>query len=295
MIEVILLLQQLQFVPEVFLIEEGCDLTGAVRTAYAGGVRMFVVCGGDGTISNVARAIDEFSGDSATLGIIPTGTQNNIALSLNIPSDLSAAAAILRKGRRAQIDLGVATCYDAAGGEIATPFVEACSVGLASALFPAADDIQHGDLGRVGDFLATLVSEPPAEVHMVLGDSQEVHDQGHVVLVNNTPYIGRHYAVGPDVSCSDGLLDVIFFAQVSKIELLGYIFRGTGSGVTEEPNVQSYRVRSVEIVTEPEMEVTVDGYPLGKGRVRVTVRPSALDVMVGEPAQDFRLEAGSDG
>ena len=67
------------------------------------------------------------------------------------------------------------------------------SVGLASTLFPSADDIQHGNLARVGDFLATLVGSPPAEMHLVLDDKQEVQTLGHVVLVSNMPYIGLHY------------------------------------------------------------------------------------------------------
>ena len=129
---------------------------------------MFVVCGGDGTISAVARTL---AGTRATLGIIPIGTQNNTALSLGIPADIPAAIAILRTGRRIKVDVGMATC-----GKINTPFLEVCSVGLVSTLFPSADDIQHGNLARVGDFLTTLVGSPPAEIHLLLdrqaGDPQ---------------------------------------------------------------------------------------------------------------------------
>jgi diacylglycerol kinase family enzyme len=58
-----------------------------VQNALEDGIRMFVVCGGDGTI-------DVMAGTNATLGIIPTGTQNNVALSLGIPADIPAAVAI---------------------------------------------------------------------------------------------------------------------------------------------------------------------------------------------------------
>jgi diacylglycerol kinase (ATP) len=154
-----------KLVPEAFLVEPGCDLPGAVQDALAQGIRMFVVCGGDGTVSAVARALASTPSARATLGIIPTGTQNNTALSLGIPADIPAGIAILRTGRRIKVDVGMAAC-----GKDNTPFLEVCTVGLVSDLFPSADDVQHGNLARVGDLLATLVSSPPAEIHLVLDD-----------------------------------------------------------------------------------------------------------------------------
>ena len=184
-------MQAWKLVPEAFLVEAGCDLPGVVQDALAQGIRMFVVCGGDGTISAVAGILAGTL-QCATLGIIPIGTQNNTALSLGIPTDIPAAIAILRTGRRIKVDVGMAT-YQASspeGGEITTPFLEVCSVGLISTLFPSVDDVQHGNLARVGDFLTTLVGSAPAEIHLVLDDKQEVRSLGHVVLVSNMPFIG---------------------------------------------------------------------------------------------------------
>ena len=100
-------MQAWKLVPEAFLVEAGCDLPGAIQDALAQGIRMFVVCGGDGTILAVAEAL---IGTRATLGIIPTGTQNNVALSLGIPADIPAAIALLRTGRRIKVDVGLAGC-----------------------------------------------------------------------------------------------------------------------------------------------------------------------------------------
>ena len=167
LLDVIHEMQAWNLVPEPFLVEPGCDLPGVIRDALAQGIRMFVVCGGDGTISAVARSL---ASTHATLGVIPIGTQNNTALSLGIPSDVPAAIAILRTGKRIKVDVGVAIC-----GKIHTHFLEVCSVGLVSTLFPTADDIQHGNLAQIGNFLATLAGSPPAEIHMVLDNKQEIH------------------------------------------------------------------------------------------------------------------------
>ena len=278
-----------KLVPEAFLVEAGCDLPGAVRDALAQGIRMFVVCGGDGTISAVSRTLAGAPSARATLGIIPIGTQNNTALSLGIPAEIPAAIAILRTGRRIKVDVGMATC-----GKVTTPFLEVCSVGLVSTLFPSADDVQHGNLARVGDFLTKLVGSPPAEIHLVLDDKQEVNALGHVVLASNMPYIGVHYKVGPTASFNDGLLDVLFFADLSKLDLLAYVFQGVGTGKSEDPRIQHYHVRRLEIDTQPAMPIMADGDALGEGRVRIEVRRRVLAVMVGKSAPEAAPEAASD-
>jgi diacylglycerol kinase (ATP) len=272
-VDVIHEMQAWKLVPEAYLVEPDGDLPGVVQAALAEGFRMFVVCGGDGTISAVARSL---AGTDATLGIIPIGTQNNTALSLNIPDDVPAAIAILRTGQRIKVDMGMATC-----GKVSTPFLEACSVGLASSLFPSVDDIQHGNLAKIGDFLATLTSTPPSKIHLVLDNKKEINDVGHVLLVSNMPYIGFHYQLGSLDSFKDGLLDVLFFADLNKLELLGYILQGVGEGRPEDPRIQHFHVRKVIIDTDPSMPILTDGNTLGEGPVRIEVRRRVLTVMAG--------------
>lgn len=274
LINVIKELQALDFVTDVYLIEPDCDLNIIVQDAIFQGINLFVVCGGDGTVSAVTKAM---IGTDATLAIIPTGTQNNVALSLNIPTDIPAAIAILRTGQRVKVDMGIATCENKS-----IPFIEICSVGLFSTLLPSGDEIQHGNITRIGDFLTTLTSSPPSEIHLLLEDKQEIQKLGHVVLVSNMPYVGQHYLVGADDAFNDGLLDVIFFADLSKIDLVGYVIKGPGTSTQEDPRIQHYRVRKVVIKTHPDMPIMADGIAIGNGMVEIEVRRHALAVMVGQ-------------
>ena len=285
LMDVIRAMQAYKLVPEAYLVEPDSDLPAVVKNALEDGIRMFVVCGGDGTIDVMAAAL---AGTNATLGIIPTGTQNNVALSLGIPSDILAAIATLRTGHRIKVDMGLVAC-----GEIKRPFLEVCSVGLLSALFPAADDIQHGNLIRVGDFLATLVASPPAEIHLILDGKQEINTMGHVVLVSNMPYIGPHFQVGTPASINDGLLDVLLFADLSKMDLLSYAVQvARAGGGPEDERIQHYHVRRVDVATNPAMPVMADGLALGEGPLRIRVQRLALAVMVGEPAPEVLPSQG---
>jgi diacylglycerol kinase family enzyme len=165
-------------------------------------------------------------------------------------------------------------------------------VGLVSTLFPSVDDIQHGNLAQIGNFLATLASSPPAEIHLLLDDKQEIHDRGYVVLVSNMPYIGLHYQLGTVASFKDGLLDVLFFADLNKLQLLGYVLQGVGEGHPEDSRIQHYHVRRVDIDTHPAMPVMADGSALGEGLVRIEVRRRVLAVMAGPAAPEVLPESG---
>ncbi len=113
-----------------------------------------------------------------------------------------------------------------------------------------------------------------------------------MVLVSNMPYIGLHYKVGSAASFNDGLLDVLFFADLSKLDLLGYVFQGVGTGKSEDPRIQHYHVRRVDIDTQPAMPIMADGNALGEGRVRIEVRRRVLAVMVGKSAPEALPDPG---
>jgi diacylglycerol kinase (ATP) len=278
LVDVIDELQTWNILAEVYLVKADSDLARVVQDALQRGLRMFVVCGGDGTIDSVAA---ELADSQATLGIIPTGTQNNVALSLGIPEDIHKAAALLRTGQRIRVDLGFVTC-----GGIQRHFLEICSVGLLSNLYPPADDIQHGKFARIGDLLAALISSQPAEMRLILGEHREINTRGHMLLAANMPYIGPHYRIAPEGIFNDGLLDVVVFTSLSKLELLADAVQ-IAEGRTEDPRVQYHRVSNVEIHTDPPMPVLADGVSLGESPLRITVQRNSLSVMAG--AQELNI------
>jgi YegS/Rv2252/BmrU family lipid kinase len=277
--EVIAALQALNFIPEVHLIEPGGDLKTVVDEALRRKIRLFVVCGGDGTIETTARLL---LGKRATLGIFPAGTQNNIALSLGISSEIKEAAALLRTGQRSKVDVGFAQ-----SGDAESPFLEVCSVGLFSALFNSADNLQKGDLTGLGDILATLASFPLAEIRLVLDQNQKITLRGHVALVANLPYFGLNYRVAADNpanSWQDGMLDVLVFTDFSKLELVGNVLQ-TVAEEAGDHRLRRYRARRVEIQTDPAMPIQADGTSLGKTPVQIRVKQKALAMITGFPSQ----------
>ncbi len=270
-------LQATDIKTEPYLIEPNCDLSKVIQEAIGQGIRLFIACGGDGTVSSVAK---ELIGTNAILGIIPTGTQNNIAYSLGISTDIASSVATLSTGRHIKIDIGKCTCNNHS-----TPCIEVCSVGLFSSLFPSTDGILHGDLTRIGDFIATITTTPPSEIQILLDNEIEFNITGHVVLISNMPYIFRHFQVGSKDSFEDGLIDVLFFADQSKLDLIRHAIKSPGSDFERDPRIQHYRARSIIIDTVPAMPIMADGVKIGEGSVKIDIQKRALSVLVptGKP------------
>jgi diacylglycerol kinase family enzyme len=87
-------MQDHQILPEVYTVRPDSKLETAVHDAIKTGINLIVVAGGDGTIDSVMSVM---VGSDATLGIIPTGTRNNVAFNLGITGDIANSVAILRR------------------------------------------------------------------------------------------------------------------------------------------------------------------------------------------------------
>src|SRR5919199_2151366 len=81
-----------------------------------------IIAGGDGTLNAAAGALVE---TGLPLGILPTGTANDLARTLAIPGDLPQAASVIAAGRRGRIDLGDVNGH---------PFFNVASIGLSAEL-----------------------------------------------------------------------------------------------------------------------------------------------------------------
>ncbi|TMB85509.1 MAG: hypothetical protein E6J44_07805 [Chloroflexi bacterium] len=69
------------------------------------GIDVAIAAGGDGLVGGVITHIAE---SGLPLGILPLGTANDIARSLNIPLDLSEAAKVIALGKEIEVDIGEA-------------------------------------------------------------------------------------------------------------------------------------------------------------------------------------------
>lgn len=272
LVDILTEMQNRNIAPQVFMVRPDTDVAGAVRNAIRAGIRLIVVAGGDGTIDSVAGAM---VGSNAVLGIIPTGTRNNVSFNLGVPETLPEAVALLREGKRLKIDVG-----HLRSGQSSRWFLEAASLGLISDMYPAADDLQHGDLGQLGTLLSKFVSSTPSRLRALLGGRERFDADAYMVVIANMPYVGPRLQVAPDISCRDSKLDVFIFSDMTKLDLISYALR-SAVAPTDDPRVRHYKVRQLSLRSRPYMPVMADGTLLDDGPVSVRVHPRALAVITG--------------
>jgi diacylglycerol kinase (ATP) len=260
--------------PELYEVGPNSRVGAVVQNSIRRGIRLVVVAGGDGTIDGVAGAM---IGGPAALGVIPIGTRNNVAFSLRVPKSIPGAVAILRDGRRMRIDVGQIRT-----GRAGAWFLEAAALGLASDLYPLADDIQHGQLALIGELLSTFFAATPSRLRIGLDGHEQADTTAHMALIANMPYLGPNFRVGPDVAFDDGRLDVFIFSEMTKLDLVGYVLQVSRGGPLDG-RVQHHRVKHVTIHADPPMAVVADGLSLGQGRVTALVRQRGLTVMADAP------------
>ena len=269
---ILLQMQNQKILPEVYTVQPDSQLETVVHNAIKSGIKLIVVAGGDGTIDSVVGAM---VGSEATLGIIPTGTRNNVAFNLGIVGDIANSVAILREGRRLKIDVGRVHT-----GHARHWFLEAAAIGLVSDLYPMADDIQHGNLTMIGELLSKFVSAMPSRLHMDYGGPRPLHTSGLMIMITNMPFFGPHFQISPNVSFRDGHLDIFTFSDMSKLNMISYAMLSQ-IGFGADVGIQHYRVKHAKIRSVPRMPVLADGILLGEGSLSIQVHPRALAVMAG--------------
>ncbi len=264
-------LQDLGFAFQLFIVNSASNLPVAIQQAISQGIRTFVVCGGDGTVDSVASLLID---QNATIAVIPTGTQNNIATSLGIPLDIPGACNLLRSGMPKQVDMGKVI-----QNEHYQYFLEACSVGLFSALFPAADDIQHGNIPRLAELLATLVTFPLAQVKILINGETAIHTQSHAVLVTNMPMIGPHFTIPSASPIDDRKLDVVVFNDLTRMDLASYAALTSGT-LPDQKTIIHHHAHSIHIEAQPAMPVLVDGFSFGQTPIEISVHRAAVTLLI---------------
>jgi diacylglycerol kinase (ATP) len=252
------------------------EATPLARQAVKDGYDLVIAMGGDGTLEAVMRGL---VGRKTPMGIIPTGTQNNIAKSLGIPVEMEEACALIASQHVRKLDVGKVKVKK--GKKLY--FFELTAVGLVAALYPTTSKLADGKLSKLKDAALTLLhQEPDPEVLLTLDDESKIKVKTMLVVISNGPMFGANFLIAPDASVADGFLDVSVYPDFSKTEVLTYFAQIRSEGFSTNEKVQRYRACKIEIKTNPKMKVMADGVMLGKGKVTIKSKPGAVWMITPE-------------
>lgn len=243
--------------------------TEIARRTVAEGYDLVVACGGDGTLREVVCGL---VGSDVSLGTIPLGTGNVIAMDLGIPRDPRKACEVILENNVRRIDIG--RC-----GE--NYFILAAGVGFDVEVITRTDLELKSKVRNLAYIYAGAKHLPKCKPRDYViesdGFSGTVNAMA-IAICNSYRYGG--YRLKRGISIADGLFDVCVIRGKPPLDVwkifLGIICR---AGVPRR-NLLTFKARRVRISAEEEVVVHNDGDVVGKLPMEFEVIERGLPVIV---------------
>jgi YegS/Rv2252/BmrU family lipid kinase len=235
---------------------------------HGGDVDCVVVGGGDGTLNAAAQGVIE---RKLPIGILPLGTANDLARTLNIPLDLPGAVKVIADGHSRRIDLGLVN---------GQPFFNVASLGLSAELAQKLTREIKRRYGRLGYALVALrvLSQARPFSAYITSDEGTVRVKTLQIAVGNGRFYGGGNAVEKNAAIDDQHLDLysLEFQRAWKLALMARSFRYGEHGAWSE--VRAIRAKEFDIRTRKPRPINADGEIVTQTPAHFTIRPCAVTV-----------------
>jgi diacylglycerol kinase (ATP) len=241
--------------------------------------------GGDGTVSETVNGF--FAGGepvatSAQLAVVMRGSGCDFARTFRIPKRTDAALAVAATGESRTVDLGRVTYTGHGGGQETRIFCNISSAGLTGEV---AERVNRSGkpMGATVAFawgaIATFFGHRNIRFRVRI-DERELDQISNNVIVGNCRYFAGGMKILPMAAPDDGMLDVLVWGDVGKLDLarnLHRLYRGTH---VNHPKADFSR--AVRVVVEPDSPVPIeaDGEQPGVTPATFEVVPAAIRLRV---------------
>jgi YegS/Rv2252/BmrU family lipid kinase len=228
-----------------------------------------VAVGGDGTVSEVAQGV---AGTSKTLGIIPCGSGDGLALHLGISRNPVKAVRQLNDSKAVRVDYGTVDGRD---------FLCTTGVGMdAQVAWEFANSGSRGLRTYVSKTLSVWRSFVPDKYSLEIdGVRHEV--TASFITVANVNQWGNDAVIAPEASVTDGMYDIVILHPFRFWNIPGLALSLFTRRFTHNGKVSLFHGRDILLHREKADPAHVDGDSVGMGTdIRIGIHPSAISVLV---------------
>lgn len=249
------------------------------------GERHLVVAGGDGSLHAIIAALHR-RGElgERVLGLLPAGTGNDFARTIEMPRETQEAARVLLSAQIRPMDLLV----DDEGGVVVNNVHLGASAQASRRATRWKGRLRKVGLGILGYPIGALLAavQPPHVRLRVEVDGEVLADVDEPVLmvaIGNGATVGGGTAVTPDADPGDRLLDVMVSRATGPLEKVAYVASLVAGKHEQRDDVTSRSGRTVTVSGE-EFYLSADGEIDGPERRRTwRLEPAAYRMVVPAP------------
>lgn len=211
-----------------------------------------VVSGGDGTV-NMLASILLTKGIDIPMGIIPAGTCNDFARSINLPADLKKCLDIILAGNIAKIDAGLISnkkyCLNTcAGGNF---------VDVSYSTNPEFKK-NFGPLAYYVKALGEVSNLKPIKLKLT-ADNETVEGDFLLFLILNGKHAAGLSNIVGEADISDGYMDIVLVKNCLHVEMPGLLFKVLNNDFINDKNVKWIRTSKCTIEGDQSFNLSVDG------------------------------------
>jgi YegS/Rv2252/BmrU family lipid kinase len=205
------------------------------REAAKNGAYAVVAAGGDGSVNDVMHGL---LGTDTLLGIIPMGSGNGMARTMNIPVDTVQAIQVINTGNTTRMDVAFAN---------GTPFLSNAGVAFDALIAKKfAKSVKRGIM--MYSWLVTkhlwLYKEWDWKINV---DGKEFTEKAFIVNVANGQQFGYNFKIAPMANYTDGLLDLIIIRKFPKLMGSTLVLRAMNGTIANSPYVKHMRGKEITI------------------------------------------------
>lgn len=256
----------------------------AVRLALEAtrdGARTVLAIGGDGTVHETANGLLQTPADQRPrMGVLPSGSGNDFAHMLGVPSDLDACLAMLRRNHVRSVDAVRLALPD---GQ-----VRFCVNNIGLLLDGEINRASHQITWPRGPglyyraALETLLRRPQTVRLALDWDGRREELDAMVLSLGNGARSGGKFRLTPEALLDDGKMDYVLVEPMSRLRLLWLLHRAMQGDAAPRRGVRRGQFRSLALHASQPLTAHVDGELFL--RSEQGVHDCRIDVLPGELA-----------
>lgn len=246
------------------------------------GFATIAVHGGDGTINEVVNGLLTGTENETSLALLPNGTGADLVRTLGISHSLLKAARQALQGSPQPIDIGQTRFTDLEGRPARRYFANVTDVGFGGDLVRYVNGHAKklgGKLSFLQGLLVTLFRYQNKNIGVTLDDREKLEIRASSIVVANGQYFGGGMWVAPEARLNDGLFEVVIVGDVSRTDVLANTRRLYQGTLAEHPKVKTFKAKTVELTSEEEVLIDLDGELVGRLPARFQILPQKLSVI----------------